>query len=241
MFHFNVLVVSWKGKIVTRKALHPRNDCRHWIVPAGSFLHSWPPRKNLLLHFISRMIAAHRSASNRGHGKPLCLQRKLWWWMRNAVYPASPAWMKELTYTSKVTGSKSSVWHQAEKMVNFRARGGSSFCHSVYDTLWEDKRLLSSSHTCRAHNSCRGYHIVDTISRYHIERSSRLKGIGHGLLSAAGITPTPMVGSSRGGLLESACDVVPWLAWVPAVAEWLGGKHRAEGWAIRGPGNPCSL
>ncbi len=38
MFHFNVLVVSWKGKIVTRKALHPRNDCRHWIVPAGSFL-----------------------------------------------------------------------------------------------------------------------------------------------------------------------------------------------------------
>ncbi len=38
MFHFNVLVVSWKGKTVTRKALHPRNDCRHWIVPAGSFL-----------------------------------------------------------------------------------------------------------------------------------------------------------------------------------------------------------
>ncbi len=38
MFHFNVLVVSWKGKTVTRKALHPRNDCRHWIVPAGYFL-----------------------------------------------------------------------------------------------------------------------------------------------------------------------------------------------------------
>ncbi len=25
------------------------------------------------------------------------------------------------------------------------------------------------------------------------------------------------------------------------VAERLGGKHRAEGWAIRGPGHPCSL
>ncbi len=23
---------------LTRKALHPRNDCRHWIFPAGSFL-----------------------------------------------------------------------------------------------------------------------------------------------------------------------------------------------------------
>ncbi len=41
-------------------------------------------------------------------------------------------------------------------------------------------------------------------------------------------------------LLESACAVVPWLDWVPAVAERLGGKHIVEGWAIHGPGHPCS-
>ncbi len=51
MFHFNVLVVSWKGKIVTRKALHPRNDCRHWIVPAGSFLTLLERGLFSLLHF----------------------------------------------------------------------------------------------------------------------------------------------------------------------------------------------
>ncbi len=48
------------------------------------------------------------------------------------------------------------------------------------------------------------------------ERRSCLKGIGHGA------APTPTVGSSRGGLLELACAVVPWLAWVPALAERLG-------------------
>ncbi len=40
------------------------------------------------------------------------------------------------------------------------------------------------------------------------------------------------------GAWKSACAVAPW---VPAVAERLGGNHRAEGWAIRGPGHPCSL
>ncbi len=37
MFHFNVLVVSWKGKTVIRKALHPLNDCRHWVDRAGPY------------------------------------------------------------------------------------------------------------------------------------------------------------------------------------------------------------
>ncbi len=84
---------------------------------------------------------------------------------------------------------------------------------------------------------------VDDISCRSLERGGPVsRGSATGLLSAAGITGiTPTVGSSRGGLLESACAIVPWLAWVPAVAEWLGGKHRAEGWAIRGPGHPCSL
>ncbi len=50
-----------------------------------------------------------------------------------------------------------------------------------------------------------------------------------------------MAGSSRGGLLESDCAIAPLLVWVNAAAEWLVGKHRAEGWAIRGPGHPYSL
>ncbi len=37
MFHFNVLVVLWKGKTVIRKALHPLNDCRHWVDRAGPY------------------------------------------------------------------------------------------------------------------------------------------------------------------------------------------------------------
>ncbi len=37
MFYFNVLVVSWKGKTVIRKALHPLNDCRHWVDRAGPY------------------------------------------------------------------------------------------------------------------------------------------------------------------------------------------------------------
>ncbi len=43
MFHFNVLVVSWKGKTVTRKALHPLNDCRHWVESRRA-LQWWPWR-----------------------------------------------------------------------------------------------------------------------------------------------------------------------------------------------------
>ncbi len=83
---------------------------------------------------------------------------------------------------------------------------------------------------------------VDAISCRSLERGGPVsRGSAMGLLSAAGITQTPTVGSSRGGLLESACAVVPWLAWVPALAEQLGGKHRAKGWAIRGPGHLCSL
>ncbi len=72
--------------------------------------------------------------------------------------------------------------------------------------------LPSSGYTCRAHNSGRGCHIVP----FAWERRSRLKGIGHG------DAPTPTVGSSRGGLLGLACAVVPWLTWVPALAERLG-------------------
>ncbi len=41
MFHFNVLVVSWKGKTVTRKALHPLNDCRHWVDRGGLYKGKW--------------------------------------------------------------------------------------------------------------------------------------------------------------------------------------------------------
>ncbi len=83
---------------------------------------------------------------------------------------------------------------------------------------------------------------VDAISCRSLERGGPVsRGSAMGLLSAAGITQTPTVGSSRGGLLESACAVVPWLAWVPALAERLGGKHRAKGWAIRGSGHLCSL
>ncbi len=37
------------------------------------------------------------------------------------------------------------------------------------------------------------------------------------------------------------CAVAPWLAWVLAVAERFEGKHRAEDWATRVPGHPCSL
>ncbi len=72
--------------------------------------------------------------------------------------------------------------------------------------------LPSSGYTCRAHNSGCGCHIVP----FAWERRSRLKGIGHGA------APTPTVGSSRGGLLGLACAVVPWLTWVPALAERLG-------------------
>ncbi len=42
--------------------------------------------------------------------------------------------------------------------------------------LWEDERLPSSGHTCRAHISGSGCHIVP----FAWERRSRLKGIGHG-------------------------------------------------------------
>ncbi len=83
---------------------------------------------------------------------------------------------------------------------------------------------------------------VNAISCCSLERGGPvLKGSATGLLSAAGITPAPTVGSSRGRLLESACAVVPWLALVPVVAEWLGKKHRAEGWAVCGSGHraPC--
>ncbi len=45
VFHFNVLVVSWKGKTVTRKALHPRNDCRHWVESRRAL--QWWPRRDL--------------------------------------------------------------------------------------------------------------------------------------------------------------------------------------------------
>ncbi len=64
MFHFNVLVVSWKGKIVTRKALHPRNDCRHWIVPAGSFL-TQSLFGNLWLKML--VMTMHSSKINSSH------------------------------------------------------------------------------------------------------------------------------------------------------------------------------
>ncbi len=51
---------------------------------------------------------------------------------------------------------------------------------------------------------------VDAMSCRSLERGGPVsRGSAMGLLSAAGITPTPTVGSSRGGLLESACAVVP--------------------------------
>ncbi len=84
--------------------------------------------------------------------------------------------------------------------------------HWATQELWEE--LPSSGHTCRAHNSGCGCHIVP----FAWERRPRLKGIGHGLLSAAGITLTPTVGSSRWGLLEQACAVVPW-------PEYMGGQR----------------
>ncbi len=62
---------------------------------------------------------------------------------------------------------------------------------------------------------------VDAIACRSLERGLVLRALATGLLRAAGI-------SSRGGLLEQACAVAPWLARVPAVAERLQGKHRAE-------------
>ncbi len=60
-------------------------------------------------------------------------------------------------------------------------------------------------------------------------------------LSAAGITRTPAVGSSRGGLLESACAIVPWLVWVPTVAERLGESIERKAGPFVGQGicAPC--
>ncbi len=51
---------------------------------------------------------------------------------------------------------------------------------------------------------------VDAISSSSLERGGPVsRGSSMELLSVAGITPTPTVGSSRGGLLESACAVAP--------------------------------
>ncbi len=51
---------------------------------------------------------------------------------------------------------------------------------------------------------------VDAILCRSLERGGPVSRVSAtGLLSAAGITQTLMVGSSRGGLLESACAVVP--------------------------------
>ncbi len=98
------------------------------------------------------------------------------------------------------------------------------------------ERLPLSGHTCRAHNSGHGCHIVP----FAWEKRSRLKGIGQGAASSSW-NNSPTAGSSRGGLLDWVCAVAPWLAWVPVVAERLEGKHRAEDWATRGPGHPYSF
>ncbi len=51
---------------------------------------------------------------------------------------------------------------------------------------------------------------VDAISCRSLERGGPVsRGSATGLLSAAGITLTPTVGSSRVGQLESACAIVP--------------------------------
>ncbi len=72
MFNFNVLVVSWKGKTVTRKALHPRNDCRHWIVPAGPFLHYILKHMNYWVKKKNRSVET--TAVNNGQKKKLALK-----------------------------------------------------------------------------------------------------------------------------------------------------------------------
>ncbi len=68
MFHFNVLVVSWKGKTVTRKALHPLNDCRHWVDRGGPY-----------------STASRYRCKYGNHSKT---RRCLWWnglWLRSVV------------------------------------------------------------------------------------------------------------------------------------------------------------
>ncbi len=77
---------------------------------------------------------------------------------------------------------------------------------------------------------------VDAISCRLLERGCPVSRVSAtGLLSAAGVTPT--VGSFRGGLLESACAIVPWLVWVPAVAErLLGGSIERKAGPFMGQG-----
>ncbi len=53
------------------------------------------------------------------------------------------------------------------------------------------------------------------------ERRSRLKGIGHGAASSSWENSDTHGLFLQKGLLEKACAIVPWLAWVPAVAERL--------------------
>ncbi len=94
--------------------------------------------------------------------------------MRNAVYPPSPAEMKEPLTHRRWPGLSFGLDTKSRKWPISERRRDSSFCHS-FRTLWGDERLPSSGHTCRAHNSGRGCHIVP----FALERRSRLKGIGH--------------------------------------------------------------
>ncbi len=64
--------------------------------------------------------------------------------------PAIGAWKEPLTHRRRPGLSRENGPFQS---VEASGRRGSSFCHSVYNMLWEDERLLSSGHTCRAHNS----------------------------------------------------------------------------------------
>ncbi len=121
-----------------------------------------------------------------------------------------------------MTGSKSQSQPQAEKMDQFREY-----------RLLVDEALASAIvfRTCSGRtkgSSWAATHAgpitwtVDAISCRLLERGGPVsRGSSTGLLSAPGITPTPMAGSSRGGLLE--CDL-------GILSAHCGGEHTAEIW-----------
>ncbi len=83
----NVLVVSWKGKTVTRKALHPLNDCRHWVDRGGPY--RWWPRRDLAKTrtWFSQRRLRHSSRDSRDIQLEFSLGHEVWY--PSHQYPAA--------------------------------------------------------------------------------------------------------------------------------------------------------